>query len=536
MAVTNFFVRRTASWIIVLGLVALVSSIATGVQAQSTAFKQAVAEAASGDKALTEFYRARGYKPIWTSKSDARRRKALLKALNNADTHGLPTARYKTDELRSTFNAAKSPRQLGFAEVRASKVFLQYAQDVQSGAIVPSRVDAGIARALPRRDRTQQLVAFSKSSPSGFIKKLPPQSGGYTRLLKAKLELEKTLAKGGWGPKVPGGKLEPGASGNRVVALRNRLTRMGYIRRSPSASYDAKLQKAVQQFQIDNGLSADGVAGKGTLAQINKEPADRLKSVIVGLERERYMNRSLGKRRIMVNIPDFHARVIEGNREVFRTRVVVGKNTHDRRTPEFSDEMEHLVINPTWNVPRSIATKEYLPKFQNNPNAHSYLRLIDSRGRVVSRDAVDFSQYNARNFPFDIKQLPSNRNALGLVKFMFPNRHNIYLHDTPQKSLFGRESRGYSHGCIRVADPFDLAYEILGKQERDAKGYFQRTLSTGRETFVQLDKKIQVHIYYQTAWVPAKGRIQYRRDVYSRDAKIWKALSDAGVVLRAVQG
>lgn len=504
--------------------------------AQSFAFKQAVAEAVAGDEALTEFYKAREFKPLWTSNRDGKRRKAFLKALEEADMHGLPTARYDAAELRRVFRDANSPRARGFADATASRMFLTYAQDIQSGALVPSRVDPGIVRKLPRRDRLQQITAFSKSSPSGFIKKLPPQRASYTRLLRAKMDLEKAAAAGGWGAPVKGKKIEPGASGDRVVALRNRLIRMGYLKRSNSATYDSTLQKAVMQFQSDNGLSADGVVAKGTMAELNKEPEDRLKSVIVGLERERYMNRNLGNRRVMVNIPDFHARVIENDREVFRTRVVVGKNTHDRRTPEFSDEMEHLVINPTWNVPRSIATKEYLPKFQNNPNAHGYLRLVDSRGRVVSRENVDFTMFNERNFPFDLKQPPSNRNALGLVKFMFPNQHNIYLHDTPQKALFARESRGYSHGCIRVADPFDLAYELLSKQQGNPKGYFQSTLSTGRETTVPLDANVPVHLYYQTAFAPAKGNVQYRRDVYNRDDKLWKALSDAGVALPSVRG
>lgn len=173
---------------------------------------------------------------------------------------------------------------------------------------------------------------------------------------------------------------------------------------------------------------------------------------------------------------------------------------------------------------------------KKNRHAVSHLKLIDSRGRTVNRGAVDFSQYTAKTFPFAIKQPPSGRNALGLVKFMFPNRHNIYLHDTPSKSLFAREVRAFSHGCIRLGDPFDFAYALLKKQTSDPKGTFHKALNSGRETRIDLKSPVPVHIVYRTAFVPAKGRANYRRDVYGRDAKIWAALNKAGVALRAVGG
>jgi murein L,D-transpeptidase YcbB/YkuD len=277
------------------------------------------------------------------------------------------------------------------------------------------------------------------------------------------------------------------------------------------------------------------VAGDSTLSEINQPVQARLQSIIVAMERERWVGADRGKRHVLVNIADFHARIMENGKVAFKTRSVVGKNTGDRRTPEFSDVMEHMVINPTWNVPRSIATKEYLPLLKKNPNAVSHLRLINSRGQVVSRDSVDFSQFTTRNFPFDIKQPPSNNNALGLVKFMFPNKYNIYLHDTPAKSLFSRESRAFSHGCVRLNDPFDFAYELLSKQEANPEAYFQNILATRRETTVPLETPLPVHLIYRTAMTEAKGKVQFRRDVYGRDGQIFKALANAGVVLRAVQ-
>jgi L,D-transpeptidase YcbB len=198
--------------------------------------------------------------------------------------------------------------------------------------------------------------------------------------------------------------------------------------------------------------------------------------------------------------------------------------------------MEFMVVNPTWNVPRSITTKEYLPLMQANPDAAGHLTIIDAAGRAVSRSSIDFSQYTAKTFPYAMKQPPSDGNALGLVKFMFPNKHNIYLHDTPSKSLFNREVRAFSHGCIRLGDPFDFAYALLARQTKDPVGDFKRYLATGVETVVSLHQPVPVHIVYRTAFTAPKGKMNYRRDIYGRDGRIFEALAKAGVVLRGVQG
>ena len=519
-----------------LGLPAL---IATPAQAQVTAFKQAVAEAASRDADVAAFYRSSGFEPIWTGgdADDLDRRKALMRAIDTADLHGLPSARYDKDALMSKMRAARTNRDLGFLEVEITKTFLQYARDVQSGALVPSRIDDGIVREIPYRDRGSTLISLARAQdPAAFMASLVPMTKEYRALLKHKLTLERLIADGGWGPKVRAKSLEPGDQGPDVVALRNRLISMGYMPRNVKAVYDADMEKAVQRFQARHGLEVDGVAGEGTMAEINIDPQMRLRSVLVALERERWLNRDRGERYILVNLADFHARIIDDGHETFRTRSVIGKNVSDRRTPEFSDVMEHMVINPSWFVPRSIATKEYLPKLKANPNAVQHLVITNARGQRVDRGSVDFSRYSTRNFPFDMRQPPGNSNAMGLVKFMFPNKYNIYLHDTPQKHLFARETRAYSHGCIRLADPFDFAYALLAVQEENPKDYFQRILKSGSETKVNLDQPVPVHLIYRTAQTDEKGHIEYRRDVYGRDAKIWDALSDAGVSLQDVQG
>lgn len=532
---TTFVAARGARFALltVMSLAFCISSAEKAAAQQVTALMQSIAEAASKSKDISEYYRATGYKPLFTdSSARARsRRQALLRALQSAPDHGI--APFDTALLQANMRAIKSDRDLGRAEVAMAQLFLDYARDMQTGQLVPSRIDSGIVRQVQYRDAVSLLNNFAKSSPNAYLKKLIPTSPEYTRLLKEKLILEGTLGNGGWGPKVAGSKLEPGQSNANVVALRNRLVAMGYMKRSATTVYDASLQKAVQEFQTRHGLSADGVVGSGTLNEINVTPEQRLTSVYVSLERERWTNFARGKRHVLVNITDFSAQIIDDGKVTFETRSVVGAKARDRQTPEFSDVMEHLVINPTWHVPRSIAVKEYLPMMKKNPGAAGHLRLVDSRGRTVSRENIDFNSYSANNFPFNIKQPPSRSNALGLVKFIFPNKYNIYLHDTPAKSLFGREARAFSHGCVRLKDPFDFAYALLAKQSDNPVELFQSRLKSGVESVVPLKTQVPVHLIYRTAVAMPKGGMEYRRDVYGRDAKIWAALVKKGVQLRS---
>ena len=510
--------------------------VAPFAQAQVTDFRQSVAQAAASDSDLAAFYRERNFDGIWSANGDRDRRNALMTAFAAAGDHGLPAARYDAQALMAQLQAASTPADQGRMEVELSRAFLQYARDVQTGMLVPSRIDSSIVREVPYRSRLSTIRAFSQSNPAAFLRALPPSSPEYTRLMREKLAMERLLANGGWGPTVPGGKLEAGDSGDRVVALRNRLMTMGFLERTNTQTFDAAMVNAVQRFQQAHGLAIDGTAGPSTLAEINMAPESRLQSIIVAMERERWINRPRGERHVWVNLTDFTAKIIDNDVVTFETRSVIGANQSDRVSPEFSDVMEFMIINPSWYVPRSIITKEYLPQLQQNRNAVRQLVITDGSGRPIDRNAVDFSQYTERNFPFSMRQPPSEGNALGLVKFMFPNHYNIYLHDTPSKSLFGREVRAYSHGCIRLADPFDFAYALLARQMSDPQTFFQAQLSTGREQRVDLEQPVPVHLVYRTAFTNAQGPMQYRRDVYGRDGRIWNALAREGVAIRAVQG
>ncbi len=523
---TRFRSLAAAALMSVAGL-----SLSTGMAtAEVTAFKQAIAETAAQDDALSAFYRDNGYQPIWVGddEDDLNRRAALLKVLEVAGEHGLPADRYRPEDVRAMLASARSTRDRGRIEVEMSRLFLRFATDKNTGILNPNKVVSGIKREVPVRDRLQMLKDFETSLPLAYLRGLTPTSPEYTRLVREKLKLEQQIEQGGWGAQVNAGSLKPGDQGQQVVALRDRLIALDYLRRSATQVYDDEMQGAVAEFQRDNGLTDDGIAGSSTIEKINIGPEARMGQIMVALERERWMNIDRGKRHIWVNLTDFKAKIIDDGEVTFETRSVIGKDVPDRETPEFSDVMNHMVINPSWYIPRSIIVNEYLPVLRSNPHALSYLEITDSRGRVVNRGR-GFSQYSARTFPYSMRQPPSARNALGLVKFMFPNKYNIYLHDTPAKNLFSRERRAFSHGCIRLADPFDFAYALLAKQSDDPKATFHNYLNTGRETRVNLEQPVPVHLVYRTAYTKPAGGMEYRRDVYGRDADILAALRAAGV-------
>lgn len=497
-------------------------------------FQQTVFAAAFDDPALIAFYSGRGYAPIWTGPADARRRQAFLTALAYAPEHGLPAARYDAAGLVARFHEVMGERDRGLLEVEVSRRFLAYARDVNSGLLVPSKVDRGIVRTIHRPDPAVLLAQISGPDPAAALAALPPHSAEYAALLREKARLEGEGP--GAGLHLGSETLRPGMTGPRVEALRAALKAVGQPAGKGTA-YDDALTAAVRVFQADRGLTADGIAGAGTLAALaGGGSGDRLGAVLVALERERWTNFDRGARHIWVNLTDFAVRVMDEGHVTFETRAVIGKNDPETRTPEFSEMMRYMVVNPSWHVPRSISTKEYLPQLQRNPNAVGHIQVVDRAGNVVDRGAVDFTQFSAASFPFSMRQTPGTSNALGRVKFMFPNTWNIYLHDTPSKSLFRNDVRAYSHGCIRLNDPFDLAYVLLAPQVADPKAYFKRALDSDKETTITFRQPIPVHLDYRTAYSDGTGRIVYRPDVYGRDGRILDALIKAGVALDGVQG
>lgn len=508
-----------------------------GADASPFAVSLAISEATQDQKEIHQFYAERDFELVWFEETDAAkaRRDGLFFALERAENHGLPEGIGNPEALAAQLENLSTISDLVAAEMAFTNAYLNYAAAIGSGLVNPKTIaPKEFVRKIERPTPLQLMTRLSEHDGNfrDYLVSLAPQSSQYRALMAQKRTLEVLRDAGGWGATVPDGKkMSIGSTSPRVVDLRNRLVRLGYLTPRTSVEFDVTLDAAVKKFQSDHGLAQDGVVGPGTLAELNRSVSDRLRAVVVALERERWIPRDLGERHILVNQTDFTARIYDNGEVTFETRAVIGQNIPDQRSPEFSDEMEHMVINPSWYVPRSIITKEYLPQLQQDPFAVNYLEITDRSGRRVSREAVDFTQYTRANFPYAMRQPPGRSNALGLVKFMFPNRHNIYLHDTPQKSLFSREKRAFSHGCIRLQDPFDFAYALLALQVDNPEAYFQSILSQGKEATVPLEKHVPVHLIYRTAFMGPRGEVGYRRDVYGRDAKIWEALQNAGVTL-----
>lgn len=491
-------------------------------------FRQALAEGVARDRSLSAFYREHGYQPVWTGADHAPRRQALIGALARAGEHGLPVARYDLPGLIAAFHGIESELDRARVEARASQTFVRFATDISSGVLDPGAIIEQIVRELPRPDPRRLMTDFVAAEPVSFIRNLAPRAPEYARLLGAKREMEQIIARGGWGPQVPTGTtLRPGDTGPAVIALRNRLIAMDYMPRVATARYDGAVQRGVQAFQIAHGIEPDGIAGNATLGAINIEPQMRLRSIIVALERERWLNIPRGDRHIWVNLTDFTSRIVDFDQVTFETVSVVGAQSPDMQTPEFSDRMRYLELNPDWTLPRSIVARSYWNGLVNG--GHSYLELVDARGNVVPREMVNLAAYTPQNLPFELRQPPGPTNPLGTVKFMFPNPYAIYLHDSPARHLFRTTVRTHSSGCIRLNDPEEFAYALLARQTSDPVGLYQSTLRTGRQTRIFLDEPVPVHLVYRTAFTSVDGRMNYRNDVYGRDAILFQALRQAGV-------
>jgi murein L,D-transpeptidase YcbB/YkuD len=307
----------------------------------------------------------------------------------------------------------------------------------------------------------------------------------------------------------------------RVPLLRERLG-VSAAAENPEL-YDEAVVAAVKEFQAAAGITADGIAGKGTLAIMNKASEDHVATILANMEKWRWVPRHLGTFYVRVNIPDFSLDVYQDDAVVHSTRLVVGKVNN--QTPIFSDEMEHIIVNPAWNVPASIALKEMLPTLRRSGGSvrgYEFYAKIRGRFRPVNPRFINWRTVDMDDI--QIRQPPGERNALGAIKFMFPNRYAVYLHDTPSKALFAREQRAFSHGCMRVMDPMEFADVILAHEPNGWNAARLKNLIGGPERKVDLPVHIPVHITYFTAWVDEAGSLQVRDDIYGHDGRITAAL------------
>jgi L,D-transpeptidase YcbB len=463
--------------------------------------------------AAEAFYQTRSFAPLWLDKGvENARAKAAIARLQGADADGLDTDDYKTPNF-----AGLSPDAQAEAELKLTQTLLTYARHVQAGRFPYTRVSHNMELAQNPPDPAEVLAKIAAAADTGkALDDLSPPHEAYRKLkallaeLRGKNGASKAIADG------PVLKLNAKApmEDARVPLLREKL---GLVGEASDLKYDAKLAEAVKKFQRGNELRPTGNLDANTIKELNGPTRGKsIDLVVANMERWRWYPRDLGQAHVVVNLPDFTLKVMHNATQVWTTRIVIGKT--DMPTPLLSETMKYITINPTWNVPPSIVYNEYLPALQQDPT------VLERMGLKVT--------YN-RDGSVHIYQPPGAANALGRIRFNFPNRFLVYQHDTPDKHMFAHDVRAYSHGCMRVQDPAKYA-EVLFNIARPSENWtadrVTRMFGSGEQD-IQLPVPIWVHLTYQTAFVDDTGKLQTRRDVYNIDSRTLAAIkSERGMI------
>ncbi len=507
-------------------------------------------------QALLNFYQERAWAPAWDNVDD---RQQLFAAVRQSAADGLEPRDYHFSPLSELIDQpleSLQPSERVDLDLLLSDSFLMLGSHLLEGKVNPESIDAEWL--ANRRERLMGPVlaeALASENLGAHLAALRPAQPGYAALLAARARLMPMLALP-WSPLPAGPALKPGMEDDRIPALRERLVVLGDLAAELSASavtmapvdplaedltglpeslpqtpevrlYDETLQAAVRRFQARHGLEDDAVVGRDTLSALNISPERRLQQVDLNLERWRWLPDQLGDTHVMVNIAGFEMRVMAQGEERLRKRVIVGRPY--RRTPVFSDQIRYLVFNPTWTVPRKLMVQDQLPQIIQDPDYLQRLgfTVYDGWGanrQVVDPQSIDWTSLTARNFPYQLVQEPGPLNALGQVKFMFPNKFDVYLHDTPARDLFAKSERSFSSGCIRVEDPLTLAAILLADDPAWTPERIQALVDSRKLATVTLKKPVPVHLEYWTAWVDDSDQLQFRKDIYQRDDRLLMAL------------
>ncbi|HYJ34325.1 MAG TPA: L,D-transpeptidase family protein [Candidatus Binatia bacterium] len=478
-------------------------------------------------KALGRFYRARQARPAWSGR-DA---EDIVQAIRGVTADGLNPADYHLkaiEQMVSERDNGSSPELEGDLDILLSDAVAAMADHVRYGRVRPVTLNAAW-NVDPREGAppVEQQLAEIRSAPdlSRAIEARRPNHFIYKGLVRELASLRDIADQGGW-PRVASGRpIAPGARDERVAAVRRRLEASGEFRGGAGADpahYDAALAKAVRRFQDLHRIPADGVIGPTTVAAMNVPVQERINQVRANLERARWVLNGLRDDFLLVNIPAFKAYLIRDQRRIWEARTQVGDEY--MKTPTFRSTMQTVVFNPDWTLPPTIAKYEVLDAMRNGDNVLMKwgLRIYDRRGREVHPASVDWNASPDR-FPYTLRQLPGSRNPLGRVKFLFPNKYSIYLHDTPNQRLFAARDRTFSHGCIRVENAMELADLLL--RDQIGAGGVRNAVAEGATRNVALEHPIPVLIVYWTVSVGAKGDVHYANDIYGYDAPLAAALN-----------
>ncbi len=472
---------------------------------------------------LRTFYAGRGYAPLWSTQQVD----AVRGAIAAAQTHGLRAADYHLAAI-DALRADRTPAGQATLDLLLTDGLLLLGSHVRAGKVEAGGLTPRWQLLLADADlpgRLQQAAA-----PDAFLNELASSLAGYPRLQQALARYQAIAAAGDW-PALPDGPtLRVGDRAEAVLALRARLAREamdGAPDDTAGTLFDASLEAAVGRFQARHGLDVDGAVGSQTRLALNTPVNARIDQLVANLERRRWLGAAPGRRQVRVNVAAFTLEAVDGDAVPLRMRVVVGRPY--RPSPEFSDRIRYLVLNPYWEVPPSLAAKDKLPLIRRDPGylAREHMRVLQGWGerpRQIDPASVDWWRV-ATPLPYRLRQDPGPWNALGRIKFMFPNVHDVYLHDTPARELFAHAQRGFSSGCIRLQDPLGLADWLLADQPGWSPEALRAAIDSGDTRTVNLREPVPVYLLYWTAWVGSDGAVQFRRDIYGRDAPLAAALA-----------
>lgn len=487
--------------------------------------------------ALRSVYERMSFLPYWSGSNERGQAAAeLFRIIANADAIGIDPDEYPLEKIRRLANAADlregfAPSELAALDLALTDTFLQFAADQMYGRVSSSGLDRRRIKAPEREYVANILVgAAARNDPAAALRVIVPFAPDY-RVLAAELTRHREVAaRGGW-PKVSKAILgiKPGHSDPSVAELRLRLIAGGDLEAKNAtvagALFDEDLQRAVERFQLRHGLHPDGHVGRGTLHALNISAAYRARQLELNLERRRWVGRGLGEKYILVNIPTFTLRAVQDCRTEIITRVIVGKKKNE--TPFVSTQVTAIELNPDWNVPKNIKNNEVIPEAKKDPAwlTERGIRVLYGKGDdavEVDPTTVDWSAAGGEDYRF--LQPPGPGNALGQLKLVTPNPLNIYLHDTPQRGLFKREVRAFSHGCVRVEDPMQLAAWVLDDPEWTEPS-LAREMNTTDSLTLKVANPPEVHLVYWTAWADSDGVLRFAPDIYGWDEKLARALN-----------
>ena len=479
-------------------------------------------------KNLRRFYAQRNYQPVWTlSDHPTDLLDTALTLIEQADEEGLASDDYRSNFLKTLYKGTSEPVSLSL-ELDTTRALLMLAHDLYSGRLTASLADPDWHIPQPKFD---SVVFLQQATSSGKLAQaftdLLPDIPQY-RLLKQLLHKFRLFAAANDAHiRIPEEtfSIHPYSRHDSIPLIRQRILEAYRIFEKPEYNiiadnndfYDSQLEAAIRTFQRQYGLNTDGIIGKNTRRALNMTPDDHIQQLRISLERLRWLPQKLGSRYILVNIAGFNLAAIENDERIFGMRIVVGRSY--RSTPSFSSKISHLVLNPYWNVPRSIARKDLLPKQRNNPDYFTSegIRIFsDYQYKFeLAPDAIDWDASD--QFSYVLRQDPGRRNALGTIKFMFPNPFSIYLHDTPSKYLFQRDIRTFSSGCIRLEKPLQLAEFVLGQMFERAN--IAEGIKSGKTRTVNLSERVPVYLLYLTVWSDNPGEVYFSSDIYGRDKR-----------------